>query len=103
MPSDARNCAGFDYEEIDDLRMAVSELCHLVIRAGSTGSVTLHFEIGPDGVAVDGKASGVDSTHAAGNEFTAVILETITDFHEVGDEPDGKSFRIVKRGRTPHG
>ena len=56
--TDAGSRAGFDYEEIDDLRMAVSELCHLVIGEGSGGSVTLRFEIGPDDVSVDGHASG---------------------------------------------
>jgi hypothetical protein len=45
--------AGFDYEDIDDLRIAVSELC-ILISGVLGGEITLHLSMEPGIVAVDG-------------------------------------------------
>jgi serine/threonine-protein kinase RsbW len=97
--TDAGSRAGLDYEEIDDLRMAVSELCYLLIGEGRPGSVTLQFSIDGDEVAVDGSTPG-PVPETTGNDFTDLILETVTDFHEIVEEGDGRRFRVVKRRRS---
>jgi serine/threonine-protein kinase RsbW len=96
--TDAGSRAGLDYEEIDDLRMAVSELCYLLIGEGRSGAVTLEFGIDGNEITVDG--STPDPTPSTtGNDFTDLILGTVTDFHEVVDDRDGRRFRVVKRRR----
>jgi serine/threonine-protein kinase RsbW len=97
--TDAGSRAGLDYEEIDDLRMAVSELCYLLIGEGRSGAVTLLFSIDGDEVAVDGSTPG-PVPDATGNDFTDLILETVTDFHEIVEDGDGRRFRVVKRRRS---
>ena len=94
--TDAGSRVGLDYEEIDDLRMAVSEMCHLLIGEGWPGSVTLQFTIDADVIAVDGHTPGpVPPTSS--NDFTEVILDTVTDFHELIDDGDERRFKVVKR------
>ena len=96
--TDAGSRVGLDYEQIDDLRMAVSELCYLLIGEGGPGSVQLRFSIDGDEIAVDGSTEG-PVPDAAGNDFTDLILDTVADFHEVVDEGNGRRFRVVKRRR----
>jgi serine/threonine-protein kinase RsbW len=96
--TDAGSRVGLDYEEIDDLRMAVSELCYLLIGEGWPGSVTLNFSIDDGAISVDGSTPGPVPPSAT-NDFTDVILDTVTDFHELVDDGDGRRFTVVKRRR----
>jgi hypothetical protein len=36
---------------------------------------------------------------ALANDFTDVILDTVTDFHELIDDGDERRFKVVKRRR----
>jgi serine/threonine-protein kinase RsbW len=96
--TDAGSRVGLDYEEIDDLRMAVSEMCHLLIGDGWPGSVTLEYTIDSDVISVAGYTPG-PVPPASSNDFTDVILDTVTDFHELVDDGDERRFKIVKRRR----
>jgi len=92
--ADAGSRAGFDYEDIDDLRIAVSELCALI--AGTPGGhLTLAFFVEAGGVIVDGRAepgSFVD------NELSRAIVEAVVDEFELSTPDDGAAaFRCVKR------
>ncbi len=44
--------AGFDVEEVDDLRLAVDELCVLVADGDGTGRLNLTFSVSGQGVEV---------------------------------------------------
>jgi anti-sigma regulatory factor (Ser/Thr protein kinase) len=96
--ADAGSRAGFDYEEIDDLRIAVNELCHLLIGSGAAGSVAVEFDTGTDAVTVEGHAS--DPGDLVSNEFTETILSRVADEHAVTDGDDGRHFRLVKNRRS---
>src|SRR5215218_3002901 len=48
--ADAGSRAGLTFDEIEDLRIAVDELCHSVMRADGTGVVELIFELGDEGL-----------------------------------------------------
>lgn len=98
--------AGLGIDDVDDLRMAVDELCTTLVEAGSGAEpMTLTFSYG-DGVV---EVCGVASVHqplalderrlALSNEILAVVA----DEHAL--EPDGTSlrFRLVKRGATGAG
>ncbi len=54
--ADAGSRAGFDYEDIDDLRIAVSELCSLISDADGA-DITLEFSVEPGVVGVAGRAT----------------------------------------------
>jgi anti-sigma regulatory factor (Ser/Thr protein kinase) len=95
--ADAGSRAGFDYEEIDDLRIAVNEMCHLLIGSGATGRVEVEFHANGDDVIVEGHSTAPGQ--AIGNEFTDTILSRVADEHAVTDGDDGRRFRLVKHRR----
>jgi serine/threonine-protein kinase RsbW len=97
--ADAGSRAGFDYEEIDDLRIAVTELCHLLIGDGGTGRMTLEFRPLDDGIAVEGRAADPPPRNDD-DHVSETILATVVDEHEVSDAADGRRFRLVKRRRA---
>jgi len=95
--ADAGSRAGFDYEDIDDLRIAVSELCSLI--SGSPGGdITLTFQFGDGVVGVEGRA---DPGTVAENEFSRMIVDAVVDDLELHTEDGASAFRCTKRSSTP--
>jgi serine/threonine-protein kinase RsbW len=96
--ADAASRAGLDYEEIDDVRIAVSELCSVVSVDGAS-SVTLVFQVDEGSVTVEGEARTGAST-VSPNELSEAIVGAVADEHSL-DTVDGVTrFRVVKRART---
>lgn len=91
--ADVASRAGFDFEQIDDLRIAVSELCSLIVGDADT-SVTLTFAVDDTGVTVDGDARGAA---LAESELSTTIIEAVLDELDLVGAPDGVRFRGVKR------
>src|SRR5438874_13729418 len=74
LPSaDAGSRAGFDYEDIDDLRIAVSELCALITGAPDA-AVTLEFSVEQGNVTVDGRA---EPGSLVDNELSRAIAQAV--------------------------
>jgi hypothetical protein len=96
--ADAGSRAGFNYEEIDDLRIGVNELCHVLIGAGADGTMAVEFHTEPNAVFVEGFAG--TPGEAIDNEFTETILARVADEHAVTDADDGRRFRLVKHRRV---
>ena len=96
--ADAGSRAGFDYEDIDDLRIAVSELCSLISGADG-GDITLEFSVEPGVVGVAGRASS--TTPLAANEFSRMIVDAVVDDLELSSDAGTSAFRCVKRASTP--
>ena len=92
--ADAGSRAGFDYEEIDDLKIAASELCSLVL--GSDVPVTLAFSLEPDSVTIEGSAGRLA---AEDTELSLTIIGAVVDEHEISDGHGHTRFRLVKRHR----
>jgi hypothetical protein len=94
---------GFTFDEVEDLRIAVDELCYFLLggRAG-LGSITLVCRIGDDGLAVAGTGSWADG---GGNspaptqlpELSRRILESVVDEYECDGDTAAPSFRLLKR------
>jgi serine/threonine-protein kinase RsbW len=98
--ADVGSRVGFDYEDIDDLRIAVSELCNLITGVSSTAPVTVEFTLHDDAVSVVGH-SVMPGEPAPDNEFSRAIVSAVVDEHEVFADPEGGSrFRLVKRRRV---
>jgi serine/threonine-protein kinase RsbW len=94
--ADAASRAGFDYEEIDDLRIAVSELCALA--SGHDGAnLTLDFALEPRGIVVRGAAT---PGAIAENELSRTIVTALVDDFEITTEGGSTRFRATKRMRS---
>lgn len=94
---------GFTLEEVDDLRIAIDELCFcLVGRAGRPGTVSVRYLMGSDGLMVEGVGHFGDRANEEPrlSPMSAQILKAVTDECQVEGGGDGPTFRLVKRRRT---
>ena len=94
---------GFTYDEVEDLRLAIDELCFALIGStGRAGTVRLRYSVGPAALAVVGAGDFEDD----GNEprlaaFSRQILAALVDDHAVYRDEDGRpAFRLVKSRRA---
>ena len=96
--ADAASRAGLDYEEIDDVRIAVSELCSLVsVDLGAM--VTLAFRAGDGALTVEGE-SRTGRDEIVPNELSAAIVAAVADDHSLVTDDGVTRFRVVKRARS---
>jgi serine/threonine-protein kinase RsbW len=77
--------AGFDVEEIEDLRLAVDELCLLVLRGRRTGRLVLAMAIEPGRIDIWCRYDGTEDPRDAGAEdesdLSQRILDALVDEH----------------------
>jgi serine/threonine-protein kinase RsbW len=69
--------AGFDVEEVEDLRLAVDELCVALIRPGTEGRLTLEFVRDADLIEVRCSYEVLDT--AASAEANDDLIEGLSD------------------------
>lgn len=100
--ADVASRAGFAYDDIEDLRIGVDELCHLLMAPGSeTEHVRLTFTLAPDGVTVEGHGPPGASHHAVvQSELSRTIVGAVADEHEIVQDGDVMRFRLLKRAPT---
>lgn len=94
---------GFTIDEVDDLRLAIDELCFVLIgNRDRDGTVDLRYQIDHDRLEVDGVASfPAGEKDLALNDFTRQILSALLDEYDVSRDEDGRGrFRLVKRRHT---
>lgn len=101
--------AEFDYEEIEDLRLAIDELCSPLVGSGTpTGQLHLRYlwdrswlevSCSVDGLAVSD--SGNSDVDADERELSDRILEALVDEH--GSKVDGETVSVWLRKRRPDG
>lgn len=93
---------GFTLDEVEDLRIAIDEVCFSMVGArGRTGTISLRYLLDSDSLAVEGSGRFSDGL---GNEpvVTALskqILAAVVDECELSAGPHGPQFRLVKRHR----
>jgi anti-sigma regulatory factor (Ser/Thr protein kinase) len=82
---------GFSYNDIEDLRLAVDELCHAVIGpAGRPGVLDLRFVVEDDGLCVEGAGHFDPGGPPPGlSELARQILAALVDEHDVRDTEGG--------------
>ena len=93
--ADAASRAGLDYEEIDDLKIAVSESCSLVL--GGDQPLELGFEFQDSCVTVEGAGMANDDIDRT---LSLAIIGAVVDEHDVSDTEGRTTFRLLKRHRT---
>jgi anti-sigma regulatory factor (Ser/Thr protein kinase) len=77
--------AGFDYDEVEDLRIAVDELCFILIEGcAEGGEIELVAESQPGDLVVVGTSTAPPATDAGEPpEITVQILRTVVDDYEL--------------------
>ncbi len=95
--------AGFTHEEVEDLRLALDELCFSLIGLeGEPGSVQLHYRIDDTYLAVDAcsiRVEGQGQIHST--EFSQALLDALVDDH--GAEESGDPGPVVWLRKRHHG
>jgi len=93
--ADTAGRAGFDCEQTDDLRIAVDELCHSVMRFAS-GPITLVFAPDEGRVTIEGSAP-CEPPGAAPllTPLSEAILHSVSECFEIVDHPPGVRFMLV--------
>jgi serine/threonine-protein kinase RsbW len=95
--ADVATRAGFDYEEVEDLRIAVSELCAL-ISVDETQTVSLRFRLGEDRVEVSGSTPYLGAELAANHlELSRALVGAVVDDHSLAADGSSARFQLTKR------
>jgi serine/threonine-protein kinase RsbW len=99
--------AGFDVEEVEDLRLAVDELCVSVVNGASTGRLELTFLSGADHVEVTCVVVGVEPSDEelapehAERDLSVRILDALVDEHSE-EIVEGQSRGWLRKRSNPH-
>lgn len=90
--------AGFDVEEVADVRIAVDELCATLLETTEHG-VELTFRVTPGSVEVEGHTTGPAPSppDPLRMDLARQILEVVTDVYELDLVGDRAVFRLTKR------
>lgn len=90
---------GFTFDDVDDLRLAIDELCFALIGSrGRTGTVELRYKVNGDVLEVIGAGTFDDGgAEPKLNDFSAQILQALVDEHELKGDAGHPQFRLVKR------
>lgn len=93
--------AGFDYDEVEDVRIAVDELCFALLEAAPTvGTLDITAERLPGELRIEGtcafSAQPIPNPDEANAELTAQILSTVVDEYDVSFDGNTGRFRLRK-------
>jgi anti-sigma regulatory factor (Ser/Thr protein kinase) len=91
--------AGLGIDDVDDLRIAVDELCTTLLEASGDGPLTLMFEYDEGQVTVSGRVTAQRTIDAGDRRqlLSKEILAVVADEHELRSDGDDLTFRLVKR------
>lgn len=93
--ADTAGRAGFDCEQTDDLRIAIDELCHCVMRYAD-GPITLVFAAAEGRVTIEGSARRNPPGDAPLlDDLSEAILHSVSQFFEIVDSPPDVRFMLV--------
>lgn len=90
----------FSFDEVEDLRLAIDELCFMLIGSrGRPGTVDLRYAVRSDALEVVGVGTFEDDqTDPMLASFSKQILTALVDEYAVYRDEQGRAaFRLVKR------
>lgn len=93
---------GFTLDEIEDLRIAIDELCFALVGPRSrAGTIRIRYALDPGQVTVEGlgRFSDGDTASPSLSALSNQILAAVVDECEVDASDEGPMFRLVKRHR----
>ncbi len=94
---------GFTLDEVEDLRIAIDEVCFSMVGArGRTGTITVHYLLDDGALAVEGTGHFSDGLGNAPvvSALSKQILAAVVDECELSAGEEGPQFRLVKRHRS---
>lgn len=91
---------GFNIDEVDDLRLALDELCFALIGKGGDGDLKLTYVLEEHALVIAGEVAKETSRISELNELSRQILSALVDEHELTDTETTRSFTLTKR-QTP--
>lgn len=92
--------AGFSIDEVEDLRLAIDELCFTLIGSrGRDGNLELRYRLDGSALEVQGLLECADIEVPHLSDWSDQILDALVDEHEVGRTPGAGvcGFRMLKR------
>ena len=94
---------GFTFDEVEDLRIAVDELCfHLLgdaddeIPSGDPRTMDLVYSAGPDFITIRG-STGLSGAVPEPSDLSEQILDALVDEHDVSGSNGLVTFRLKKQ------
>ncbi|MCU1395876.1 MAG: hypothetical protein JWM34_4304 [Ilumatobacteraceae bacterium] len=101
--SSIASLADMSIDDIDDIKIAVSEMITLLIQSGNRATITLRFETTESEFSVEASTpSGASSFGRNDLALATAVLEAVADEHQIASTDDRILLRIVKHlTRTP--
>ena len=88
---------GFDFEEVEDIRIAVDELASLLLERAGPGELQLEFHGSPESLRVTGRAPANGRTDMCVEPLTAQVLRAVIDDYELDRIDDHICFACTSR------
>jgi serine/threonine-protein kinase RsbW len=93
---------GFTFDEVEDLRIAVDELCFHLLGddggdpSGDARTMDLTYSAGDDCITITGR-TGLTGAAPEPSELSEQILDALVDEHDVGSADGMITFRLKKQ------
>ena len=90
---------GFTFDEVEDLRIAVDELCFLLVgddEDDMNRTMELRYSSGDGSISIEGYTR-LPGPPPEPNDLSEQILSALVDEHEVVSHGDEVRFRLLKR------
>ena len=98
--ADAASRAGLDYDEIEDFRIAVDELCHLLM-SSSDHELSVSFGVvGRCALARGSVPRRSGAVVAPLGDLSRTIIDSVADFHEIVERDGEIAFAVMKEGHA---
>ena len=96
--SSIASLADMNVDDIDDIKIAVSEMITVLIQSGNRTAITLRFETTADAFSVEASTPS-GSTNLGRNDLAlaTAVLEAVADEHHIASTDDRILLRIVKQ------
>lgn len=97
--ADAAVRAGLDLHEVEDFRIAVDELCHLLM-SSTDHEISISFGVVGQCAIARGTARRRDGAPLAQLEgISETIVRSVSDYHETTERPSEIGFAVMKQAR----
>ena len=96
---------GFTFDEVEDLRIAVDELCHCVMGSrGLDAVISLTCSIDEEGLTIEGTLGALDggevvATGPGMTELSRRILDAVVDDYDCRGGPPQAGFSLLKKSK----